>query len=159
MRSFYDEIESVHNTRSVENSSSLLKLKPFLDDKCLLRIGGRLKNSQYSNEIIHPILLPKEDHVTCLLAEHFHQLIDHQGRTTTVNKIRSEGYHIINETSMISSPIHRCVTSKKLRGNLSNQQIADALTNVGYDYFGPFTIEERRKTLKKYGLLFTCYTY
>ena len=57
-----------------------------------------------------------------------------------------------------------CVTSRKLRGKLGEQNMADLpevrstdaapFTYVGMDMFGPFVTKEGRKELKHYGAIF-----
>ena len=49
---------------------------PFLDDNGVLRVGGRLRKSSLNWNLMHPILLPQRD--------------------MTLNKIRSNGFWIIN---------------------------------------------------------------
>ena len=66
----------------------------------------------------------------------------------------------------MGSTIASCVTCRKLRGAVLEQKMSDLpedrldchppFTYCGVDYFGPFTIKEGRKVLKRYGILFTC---
>lgn len=48
---------------SLPKSSPLCHLNPILDEG-LLRVGGRLKGSTLSEEQKHPIILPKDGHVS-----------------------------------------------------------------------------------------------
>lgn len=64
--------------------------------------------------------------------------------------------------------IHRCVPCRKIRGKTCQQKMADLpevrsedispFTATGFDCFGPFTIKEGRRELKKYGVVFTCFS-
>ena len=162
----YKEIEQLHKKQPVSRTSKLYKLDPFLDNDGLLRLGGRLNFSRYTYNVKHPYILPKSNPITKLIAYHYHQETAHQGRNTTINKIRSEGLHIIQGTTLISSIINKCVICRKLRGTVATQKMAPLpeirceevppFTHVGFDCFGPFYVKERRKELKKYGVLFTC---
>ena len=62
--------------------------------------------------------------------------------------------------------ISKCVTCRKLRSRPLTQKMSDLPEKrvsptapfhyTGMDVFGPFYIKEGRKTLKRYGLIFTC---
>ncbi|XP_060570099.1 uncharacterized protein LOC132728485 [Ruditapes philippinarum] len=114
----------------------------------------------------HPIILPKESHVTELVIRHCHLRVNHQGRGMTSNEIRSNGFWIVGLSSAVYSFISRCVTCRRLRGGNQVQKMADLpedrlepsppFTYSGVDYFGPWLIKEGRKELKRYGVVFTC---
>lgn len=70
----------------VNKSSSLYKLDPFLD-KLVLRVGGRLRQSDLNTELKHPVLLKKKHFLTRLLVKHHHKESQHQGRGITTNAI------------------------------------------------------------------------
>ncbi|XP_031549049.1 uncharacterized protein LOC116286634 [Actinia tenebrosa] len=151
---------------TMKPTSNLYKLDPFHDDKDIIRVGGRLKNSSSSFEIKHPILMPKNDHVTTLLVRHYHHGEQHQGYGITHNAIRQAGFHIINGRSVVSSVIAKCVPCRKMRGKFQEQKMSDLpservdpsppFTYSGMDVFGPFMVKEGRKELKRWGLIFTC---
>ena len=129
-------------------------------------MGGRLRKSSLSLEHKHPILLPKECFITKIIIQWCHRQVQHAGRTFTMNEIRDAGYWIINMNSAVKSMIWNCVKCRILRGRLATQKMADLpvdrmdtappFTYCGIDLFGPFTIQERRSMLKRYGVLFTC---
>ena len=84
----------------------------------------------------------------------------------TLNEIRSRGYWIIGGSSAVNTVIASCVTCRKLRGPVIEQRMADLpedrlesappFTYCAADYFGPFLVKERRKEIKRYGVIFTC---
>eukprot|EP00794_Sanderia_malayensis_P019357 gene19357-21277_t len=153
--------------RILKKASSLFKLDPFLDENGIVRVGGRMKKSCFDEECKHPILLPKKGKVTELVIDLCHRKAQHAGRGMTLNEIRSSGYWIINANSKVRQFISRCVRCRSLRGKLGEQKMADLpeervteappFTYCGVDLFGPFVIKERRKELKRYGVLFTCF--
>ena len=65
----------------VGKSSCLRRLDPILIVG-LLRVGGRLTDYQ------HQIILPKNDHVSNLLIEHYHQMSGHSGREYMLSLLR-----------------------------------------------------------------------
>ena len=146
--------------------SSISKLDPFIDKDGILRVGGRLKHADIPDQVKHPVILPKNSHITNLVVKCYHERINHQGKGMTLNEIRSRGFWIIGGSSVVGSTIASCVTCRKLQGAVLEQKMSDLpedrldcyppFTYCGVDYFGPFTIKEGRKVLKRYGILFTC---
>ena len=164
---FEDRQKARKRNNTVKLTSNLHKLDPFLDKDGLLRVGGRLKSSTSPFEIKHPLIVPKNSHVTVLLIRQFHHgKQHHQGYGMTHNAIRQAGYYIINGRSVVSHIIAKCVICRKLRGRVQDQKMSDLpperltpappFTYTGMDVFGPFYIKEGRKELKRWGLIFTC---
>ena len=152
--------------KSVKRTSPIHRLKPIVDDDGVLRVGGRLHQTELPYDVKHPVLLPKKAHLTDLVIRHFHQCTGHQGRARTHAGIRSSGYWIVNGSSLIGHHISKCVTCRKLRASPQQQVMAELPTDrfeqvppftfSAVDYFGPFYIKEGRKEMKRYGVLFTC---
>ena len=160
------EVQALTSGSGLSKSSSLLKLDCFVDEEGLLRVGGRLGRSSYPWSEIHPVVLPKNSHVTNLLIRHYHEANAHQGRLITLNAIRRAGYWVINGASRVNFYLAKCVTCRKKRSSSCTQKMADLPEDrveatspfdcSGVDYFGPFIIKEGRKELKRYGVIFTC---
>ena len=152
--------------KSVKRTSPIHRLKPIVDDDGVLRVGGRLHQTELPYDVKHPVLLPKKAHLTDLVIRHFHQRTGHQGRARTHAGIRSSGYWIVNGSSLMGHHISKCVTCRKLRASPQQQVMAELPTDrfeqvppftfSAVDYFGPFYIKEGRKEMKRYGVLFTC---
>lgn len=71
---FPEEIESLsksENDAHVKKSSCLRSLDPVLVNG-VLRVGGRLSLPSTTFEAKHQIILPKNDHVTNLIVEHYY---------------------------------------------------------------------------------------
>ena len=155
-------------SEKISKSRWLATLNPFKDTDGLLKVGGRLKNSSQPKQIKFPIILPKRAMITQRLIEWYHGKVQHSGRTTTLNEIRSHGYWIIGMNSRVKSVIHACIRCRTLRGRLADQKMADLpiertlelapFTYCGVDMFGHFNIKEGRKIHKRYCVLFTCFS-
>jgi len=149
-----------------EWSSNLKKLDPFIDEHGIMRVGGRIRRANLTDEVKFPALLPRNSHITKLVINYFHERCLHQGRTTTLNELRSSGYWVIGGSSSVSHCIHNCVKCRKMRGSTQSQKMSDLpedrlepappFTYCAVDFFGPWIIKEKRKELKRYGALFTC---
>ena len=146
--------------------SSLLKLDPFIDEQGLIRVGGRLENSTLPFDVKHPIILPKHSEITELIIGHFHKKVKHQGKGMTMNEIRSHGLWLLGLNGAVASHIYKCVQCRRQRRPTEGQKMANLpedrvestppFTYCGMDCFGPFTIKEGRKELKRYAVIFTC---
>jgi hypothetical protein len=64
--SFAELYEELVKNKRV-SSKPLARLCPFLDDKGIIRVGGRLKHSTLPFESKHPILLAKSSHLSILI--------------------------------------------------------------------------------------------
>ena len=109
-----DDRNGVKARKRTLKKSHLYRLDPYVDDAGILRVGGRLRQSNLSSKGKHPVLLPKGHHVSKLILNHYHQEVHHQGR-----QITHDGH------GTVASLIGSCVTCKKLRGPMLEQQMAD----------------------------------
>ena len=144
----------------IKKRSRLYKLDPFIDGNGVVRVGGRLTYaSSLHYDVKHPIVLPTKSHVTQLIVKHCHEKVEHQGRGMTVNEIRSSGFWVIGISSAVSSHIHKCVQCRKLRVQTQGQKMANLpkerlqpsgpFVYSAYDCFGPFSVKDGRKELKR----------
>ena len=165
-QAFQEDFDSLQRGLPVKSNSVLYSLNPSLDQHGLIRVGGRLTKSNFPDSIKHPVILPKEGHVTKLIIRHMHEYTRHQGRGITQNETRSQGYWIISGSKAIQSYIRRCVFCRKSRRPVEEQKMADLpedrvdptppFTLCGMDVFGPFMVKRARKEYKRYGLVITC---
>ena len=112
------------------------------------------------------MILPRGSHVSSLIVRYFHEHVGHQGKAITLNEVRANGYWIIGGVSAVNSPMGSCFKCCKLCAPVVEQKMSDLpedrlechppFAYCAVDYFGPFTIKENRKELKRYGVLFTC---
>ena len=164
---FKDGKDARERNHQVKQTSTLYRLDPFIDPVGLLRVGGRIRRASLPYGVKHPVIIPKSSHITELIIRHFHEkIVHHQGRGITINAIRQAGYWITNGRSVVAHYISRCVTCRKLRGANLTQKMSDLpkervkpaapVTYSGMDVFGPWYIKDGRKTVKRYGLIFTC---
>ena len=143
----------------------LSRLDPTVRDG-LVCVGGRLRRSSFPKQEVHPVILPNKSHVTSLIIRHCHEKVGHAGRGLTLARLRSGGYWVIGGRRAVARLILRCVSCKKLRGQVTKQKMADLpadrvepaapFTYSGVDLFGPFYVMERRSEVKRWGVLFTC---
>ena len=166
--SFANEIKQLKlDKKMVPESSSISQLDPFLDNRGILRVGGRLRKSNLTGEN-HPVILPKKCAVSNMIIQWSHHSVAHGARGMTLNHLRQRGIWIVNANAIVRYLIHKCVICRKLHGKMGYQKMADLpqekcpeaalFTYCGVDMFGPLIIKERRSELKRYGALFTCFS-
>ncbi len=71
---FGDDRRLIQKDQPLRNRSQLFKPTPFIGQDGMLRVEGRLRQSQLPEEVKHPTLLPKAHHITKLILEHLHCL-------------------------------------------------------------------------------------
>lgn len=173
-RAHFDrEIKTLHNLETLNDDHPLNSLSPFLDESGILRVGGRLKlSATLSFGQKCPIILPYGSPLSEMIVQHFHRLVEHQGRHLTHGAVAQAGFFLQKGSALIRSIVGKCVICKRLRAPFEMQKMADLpsdrieesppFRNCGMDVFGPFQVSEgvntRRSisTKKAWGLLFTC---
>jgi len=179
LQAFPKEIESLSKIESesaeiswgkkqnrIRQNNRLSRLDPYVDSDGLIRVGGRIKRANVPQDLAHPVILPKEHHITRLVIAHYHARTGHSGRGITMNEIRTSGYWILKGRSAVAGYIWKCVICRKLRGPTAGQKMADLprervepappFTYAGVDFFGPFYVKEGRSEKKRWGVVFTC---
>ncbi|XP_078355375.1 uncharacterized protein LOC144640001 [Oculina patagonica] len=162
-RAFPEEVN--HPEKPVKKKSRLYKLDPIVVDG-LLCVGGRSRRASLPAESKNQIILPKEDHTTRLIIDHYHRICGHSGREHVLALARDR-FWITQGSSTVKSVLAECVSCRRRQAPLCKQKMADLpecrvlpdkppFTSVGVDYFGPFQVRRGRCLVKRYGVIFTC---
>ncbi|CAB4015368.1 Hypothetical predicted protein, partial [Paramuricea clavata] len=139
---------------SVKKSSPIHKLDPKLSDN-LLCVGGRLRNAPIPSETKHPFILPKNHHISILIAQYYHLIAGHSGLEHALSLMR-EKFWLIGARATLRRVLNKCVDCSKRQAPVGEQKMADLpehrvtpdrppFTFVGVDCFGPFVIKRGRK--------------
>lgn len=151
MRAFASEYKALSKGDSINTSSSILSLSPFMDEVGLMRVGGRLKNSKLQFDACHPILLPRNYDLTHRVIEYEHVRNLHSGTQATIAAVRQR-FWPLSLRSTTRKIIQKCITcfkvkprqSEALMGSLPGSRVQAILTLRGR-LCGPSDIA-RRKT-------------
>ena len=165
-RYYGKEIEKLQRGEQISSSSSLRNLDPYLEHG-MLRVGGRLQKSSLPHDNKHQIILPKCYESELMIREQ-HERLGHTGRLHVIAKLR-ERFWIVSVNSVARSVLSKCVKCRKIRGQALTQKMANLpeerlipdkppFSCVGVDFFGTFLVRQGRSKLKRYGVLFTCFT-
>ncbi|KAJ0182606.1 hypothetical protein K1T71_001975 [Dendrolimus kikuchii] len=93
----FSQLESHKNC-----TKTIQRLKPFVDNIGLLRIGGRIQRANISYDAKHQILLPTKHHLTDLIIDHNHKIHLHVG-PQTLQYILSQTYWILSARKAVRS--------------------------------------------------------
>ena len=160
--------EEIANLKSQsDNRLSLVRqLRLFLDDKELLRCGGRIHNAPLSELTKFPYLLPSKHHFTKLIILHTHIQQHHSGVNATLTTIRQQ-YWIPSGRQRIRSLLRTCVVCKKTAGRpypapdppplvKCRVDTAHPFEVTGVDFTGALYVRCSAGEQKVYVCLFTC---
>ena len=148
--SFSSELSALQSNRDLPYSSVLKSLNPFLDSHGLIRVGGRISNSELSYNNTHPLVLHGKHLITKLIIRCEHRRLLHAGPSLLCSSI-SLRFHIINLRKTVRSITRACVSCKRqigkpsfqLQGQLPQERVTPGFIfeKVGVDYAGPFNIK------------------
>lgn len=170
--SFPNEISRIKNNKPLLAKASLSSLSPFLDSKGLLRVGGRISNSNHPYDKKHPILLKAEHPLSKLIFTNEHERLLHAGPQQILASIR-ERYWPIGGRNLARSVARNCLRCRRFKGqtlsnimgNLPTERVEPdfPFCTVATDFAGPFYITDRKgrgcKITKCYMCIFVCLRY
>ena len=165
---FDKEIRLIRAQKPLPASSRLSPLSPMIGENSLLRVGGRLKMLELPSNVKHPPILPREHPVSKMIIEWIHRKNGHVGPEHVLSLLR-EQYWVISARTAINQVIHRCFFCQVRRAQRQCPIMADLplcraavdqppFDHTGVDLFGPVTVKQGRKRLKRWVVLFTCMT-
>ncbi|XP_070854152.1 uncharacterized protein [Drosophila suzukii] len=111
---FIEDRKLLTENEPLHSRSQLVKLSPIICKDGLLRVGGRLDNSQLPADVKHPILLPKSNRITRMILEHEHTTNLHPGVSALFVIVRGVGKEKARKTKgyiclfvcLVTSAIH-----------------------------------------------------
>ncbi|XP_075150529.1 uncharacterized protein LOC142224632 [Haematobia irritans] len=131
---FYDDIKQLQKSHEVDKRSCINALSPYLDPKGIIRVGGRLGNSDLHEDVKQPM----EN--------------KHCGPQALLNTVRQRFWPVkgkITPRSVVQKCV-RCTRAKpqlcqQIMGDLTQTRVVPArpFINSGVDYCGPFWIHHR----------------
>ena len=160
---------SAANPAPMAKGSNLRLVHPFLSQKGLLLVGGRLNRSELSSLQKHPVILPPSDVVTRLYFQHHHVMLAHCGPILLLAHTGQQIY-VPGAKRLARTICQNCLLCKRMApkthqqkmGQLPPPRVTKTLSfiHTGVDFAGPFLLKQgnpRRPTVVKgYLAVFIC---
>ncbi|XP_066590622.1 uncharacterized protein [Prorops nasuta] len=167
---FPDDLIRLKNKQLLPRKSVLQKLRPFLDEYGIIRVGGRLTHSSLPFPVKHPAILPKRSHLSQLFIKQAHVLALHGGPALTMGTLLQHVW-IIGARSLVKRHVRACIRCHRARPRLATQLMGDLPSSritpsrpfmtTGLDYAGPFWLKmsggRGQQSYKGYICLFVCF--
>ncbi|XP_058446764.1 uncharacterized protein LOC131427516 [Malaya genurostris] len=170
LESFPEDLKLLQQNKNVHKKSLLRLLNPFIDERGLIRVGGRLRFADEPYGIKHQIVIPGFHPFTKSLINFYHRKMLHGGITMTLAVVRDEFWPLTGRRAVRSviRRCFRCVRSnprpiQQPTGQLPIGRVTpnEAFTHTGVDYCGPLYLKptHRRAAARKcYVAVFICLT-
>lgn len=151
------------------SSKPLARLCPFIDERGIIRVGGRLRNSSLPYDSNHLVLLSKTSHLPVLICQRWHKITCHSV-PRVMSALINRQFWIMSLRSVIHAVITRCVMCVRFGASNPQPLMADLpaaritqcrpFVRVGIDYAGPLQIREHQlrksRVHKVYIAIFVC---
>ncbi|KOB66948.1 putative integrase core domain protein, partial [Operophtera brumata] len=144
-RDFSDVSSQIKTNKPIPKH--LQKLSIFIDSAGVMRVGGRLKQSDLPDSVKHPYLLPKQSRLSELLIDYYHVSYLHSG-PRLLHSLIQRRFWILGLRNLIRSRLSRCVTCFKVKptpfqpvmGDLPPSRLkpGHCFQSIGIDFGGPF---------------------
>nr|CTR11689.1 polyprotein [Calliphora vicina] len=169
MSAFPDEYFAVKFGKEIPKGGVCYKLNIYIDNNGIIKVKNR---AQYATSACglqrDLIILPGNHHITKLIIINYHLAFHHSNNETVLNEIR-QVYFIIKLRVAYKDVRKNCQWCKNELAKPIPPQMAPVpparlgafqrpFTYVGTDYFGPIAVTFGRKSLKRWGVIFTCLT-
>ncbi|XP_045446878.1 uncharacterized protein LOC123655084 [Melitaea cinxia] len=169
-RESFDVYEYLIQGKSLPPKHKMLSLSPFVDEKGLIRVGGRIKNGNFTFDKKHPLMLTSKHILTKLIFQYEHLRLMHAGPQLLLASIREE-FWPIGGRNLARFTVHKCLRcfrlnaqiARPIMGNLPEQRLQPGYPfyTTGMDYAGPLIALNKRgrgsKTEKVYIAIFICF--
>ncbi|CAK1598353.1 unnamed protein product [Parnassius mnemosyne] len=167
---FPEEYNTLKCNKILHSKNRLISISPFIDSCNILRVGGRLQNSNYTYDIKHPILLCSKHHLTKIMFKSYHLSLFHAGPQLLLANIRVT-YWPLGGRNLAKQIVRTCIRCTRVKGkpiqvimgNLPSErtQLDFPFLTTGLDFSAPVLIADRKgrgcKLLKSYICVFVCF--
>lgn len=166
---FACEYRELSERSCVSGKSKLKTLHPFIDERGLIRVGGRLGRSSLPHHQQHPLFIPSKHKITQLIFRHEHERLLHAGPQSLLAHIH-RSYWPLRGKAIATKTVHKCIVCFRFNPSLETPFMAPlprervvvsrAFSRSGVDFCGPLFIKSglrRVVSIKCYVSVFVCF--
>ena len=152
---FSREIAYLKSPSSFNETPKLVsKLNLFLDQKDLIRSKGRIeKNVDLKYDVVNPLVMAKNHHLTKFLIYYAHCQSMHMGLQSTLNYLRIHGLWILKSRQAVSLVISDCIVCKRYNARSQKYpgpailpsfrvKLSVPFAHTGVDYTGHYYLRD-----------------
>lgn len=149
---FPREVNACLNSEILPKESQLVKLRPKIDGRELLYVGGRLSNADIPEGAKHQYIVPADSPLAMLLIQRAHFLTLH-GTTGQIMTHLRQRFWILRMRQAVRKVVDACVTCLRFHQRPNDQLMADLpvcrvtqsepFSRTGIDFAGPFRIKAK----------------
>jgi len=137
-RSSPKEARDLKDRKPVKTSRKIIKLKPFMNEDGVMRVGGRVSMAPISADADNPMILPKDHHVATILIRNLREVNGHCGVEQVLSLLR-EQFWVVKARGAIKRILRSCVHCRKQMATRMNQLMGDLPRVRLTPYEPPFT--------------------
>lgn len=101
--------------KEVKKSSSLRFLSPFLDENCIIRVGGRLKNTELPFDKKYPIILSAKCSFIRLYLKYLHKKHFHCNKGLILTLVINKFWIVGGCHNLVKRIINKCIFCTRLK--------------------------------------------
>ena len=163
---FQKVLEKPSKDKDKSKLNSIRNLLPFVDDQFVLRVGGRMQNTNLHFDSVHQIILPRRHHLTQALVLEVHYDNAHFGHNFVLSKLMKK-FWLIHGVCTVKYYIEDCLYCQERRMKRQEQVMAPLpvcrseqpkypFSHAGVDLWGPMFVQVKRSLGKRWGVMITC---
>ena len=152
---FPSELENLKIKKGIDKNSKLIQLTPYIAERGIIRVGGRIQKAGVTLDQKHPFVFPSRHYVTTLILRQEHLRLLHYGPEHLLSSIRHR-YWPLSGRREPKKITQKCVSCFRLKPKTLDIMMADLprnrltgnlrpFTKTGIDYAGPIMIKESRR--------------
>ena len=120
-RSFPIE-DQLQTDKELKSASKILSLTPILNKDGLIRVGGRLANTNLTWAQAHPVILSGKDQMVKSMFSYKHLCLDHCGPSLLLSAL-GHRFHVVGARKLARTTCKSCTVCRRLSAQSQPQRM------------------------------------